>query len=450
MNKFFFLCLVVLNTIIINANSGKVIISGQVKNHSEKKIAIADVSKKDVITEDLDSEGKFEMLVRLTDGYYLLRYGRYTAYVYLYPNDKLHVTFDANHFETTLKFKGKGEERNNYLANKALNEEKLTKDFESFYKVDQDTYIDNIANVKRSHLSALTKSNAEKFFIKAETKSLEYERLLNIQNYKSNYKFYLGDEITVTQNFYDPITQIDLGDKNDYKKQPYYRYLVNSVWSKRIEEAKGVDKMFKVLTGVATQELAISLVNGFYYKISPKNKKSKDYLNLIKRVTRHQPFIDAAEKRYNEMISAKALNKGDLSPTFSYETASGEVLKLSDLQGKYVYIDIWATWCGPCVKQLPYLKALEQRYHDDNIVFVSISVDKQDSKGVWREMVEDKQLGGVQLLADKSFDSDFMNSYAVHSIPRFILIDPEGKIVDANAPQPSYDKTKILLDSILR
>ena len=64
-------------------------------------------------------------------------------------------------------------------------------------------------------------------------------------------------------------------------------------------------------------------------------------------------------------------------------------------------------------------------------------------------MIADKELGGLQLFADKSFDSAFMDAYAVHSIPRFILIDPEGKIVDTEAPRPSFDKTRVLLDELL-
>ena len=98
---------------------------------------------------------------------------------------------------------------------------------------------------------------------------------------------------------------------------------------------------------------------------------------------------------------------------------------------------------------MPYLKQLEKRYHDKNVAFVSISVDKKEVKATWKQMVADKQLGGLQLFADKSFDSAFMDAYAVNSIPRFILIDPEGKIVNPEAPRPSFDKTRALLDGLL-
>ncbi len=398
---------------------------------------------------ELDSEGKFKMKATVEDGYYLLNYGRNTAYVYLYPEDNLFIFFDAKFFENTLNFEGVGSERNNYLARKAEKDSELTKDLEAFYKVDETKYLSNIKNVKNTHLNALSTYDVETFFIDDETKSLEYERLLSIQNYESNYTFYLGDDIEASRGFYKAVEVLNTNNKVDYRKQPYYRYLVNSIWSKRIDDASNVNEMLKVLRRVPSQEVAISLVNGFYSKISSKNERSKDYLELIKKVTSHKPFIEAAEKRYQEVKSSKGLAVGNTSPGFSYESVDGKIVNLSDFKGKYIYIDVWATWCAPCIKQIPYLKELEKRYHNKNIAFVSISVDKAEVKETWKQMIKDRQLGGVQLFSDKSFDSDFLNTYAVNSIPRFIIIDPDGKVLEAEGPRPSYDKTKVLLDELL-
>jgi thiol-disulfide isomerase/thioredoxin len=431
------------------AKSGKVILSGNVSNHTVTSIKITYFDYQEVASANLDENGEFKISAKLEDGFYFLSYGRNTAYIYLYPKDELNISFDAEHFKETLVFKGKGAERNNYLVKKSTVNAELTKDLEKFYKVDEATYLKNIKNQKNIHLKELEQSSAENFFKLAEKESLEYERLLSIQNYANNYKFYLGDEISPSLDFYKPIDKVKLNNEEDYKKQPYYRYLVNSIWSKRIEAAPNVDEMLNVLRKVPLRDTVITLINGFYSKISSNKDRAQDYLNLIKRVTTHQPFIEAAEKQYNEVIKSKGLVKGDVSPEFSYETVSGKTVSLSDLKGKYVYIDVWATWCGPCIKQIPYLRKLEERYHNKNVVFVSISVDKEEVKDTWRQFVKDKELGGLQLFADKSFDSDFMNAYAINSIPRFILIDPDGKIINPEAPRPSFDKTKTLLDQLL-
>ncbi|TXE11551.1 TlpA family protein disulfide reductase [Seonamhaeicola algicola] len=155
----------------------------------------------------------------------------------------------------------------------------------------------------------------------------------------------------------------------------------------------------------------------------------------------------AMASQYDDLI-------GKPSPNFTnYENAKGGTTSLSDLKGKYLYIDIWATWCGPCTREIPFLKEVEAKYHDKNIEFVSISVDegrgyKGDTpearlaaaKDGWKKMIADKNMGGVQLLADNAWRSEFVQGYKIMGIPRFIIIDPDGNVVDADAPRPSSPK----------
>jgi thiol-disulfide isomerase/thioredoxin len=149
------------------------------------------------------------------------------------------------------------------------------------------------------------------------------------------------------------------------------------------------------------------------------------------------------ESNYQQIhSSAAALEVGKPSPVFEdYENYAGGTTSLTDLKGKYVYIDIWATWCGPCKRERPSLKALEKKFKGKNIEFVSISVDNVDgrrgSRDSWLSMVKNEQLGGIQLFADQDFNSKFIREYNINSIPRFILIDPSGNIVEANAMRPS-------------
>ena len=130
--------------------------------------------------------------------------------------------------------------------------------------------------------------------------------------------------------------------------------------------------------------------------------------------------------------------KGSPSPKFfNYENYKGGSNSLDDYKGKYVYLDIWATWCAPCKAEIPFLKQLEKDFHGRNIEFISISVDKKQAYDKWRKMVEEEELTGVQLYADNDFQSDFIQAYGINAIPRFILIDPEGNIVSANEKRPS-------------
>lgn len=151
----------------------------------------------------------------------------------------------------------------------------------------------------------------------------------------------------------------------------------------------------------------------------------------------NQQFYSTLTDNYKEQHSLlKNTQKGSPSPVFNnYENYKGGTSSLADFKGKYVYIDVWATWCGPCKQQIPYLQSLEEKYHNKNIEFVSISVDQPNKKEDWKKMISDKKMSGVQLFANN--DPGFQQAYQISGIPRFILIDPQGNIVDANAPRPS-------------
>lgn len=159
-------------------------------------------------------------------------------------------------------------------------------------------------------------------------------------------------------------------------------------------------------------------------------------------------FIIYLEKLYREKKNiSNNMAKGMESPKFlNYENFKGGKASLKDFKGKYLYIDFWATWCEPCKYQIPYLKKVEKAYQDRNIEFISISVDKPKDREKWLQMVKEKNLEGVQLFANG--DGNFMKSYKVGGIPRFILLDPEGKIVMADAPRPSDEKLIKLFDTL--
>lgn len=195
------------------------------------------------------------------------------------------------------------------------------------------------------------------------------------------------------------------------------------------------------------------------------NQLKKDYDSILNSYDDiDSTLYDGMLKQNTQMVSffenAYAQNaimgKGKPSPKFEdYVNIKGGKKSLEDYKGKYVYIDVWATWCGPCIQQIPYLQALEKEYKNENIVFISISTDESRRSGgsweaaekKWRTFVNEKDMSGVQLWAGQDFS--FQQAYQINGIPRFILIDPQGNIVDANAPRPSDPRLKELLNSLL-
>ena len=181
---------------------------------------------------------------------------------------------------------------------------------------------------------------------------------------------------------------------------------------------------------------------------SYKNLDSALFVNVK---SQNQQLIGYFESAY---IKNQIMGEGKPSPKFeNYVDYKGGKKSLDSFKGKYVYIDVWATWCGPCIQQIPYLKDIKKQYKNKNIVFLGISTDESSRSGgsweaaeqQWRDFVKNYELGDVQLWAGKDFS--FQEAYEINGIPRFILIDPDGKIINAEAPKPSDPNLKVLLDS---
>lgn len=127
-----------------------------------------------------------------------------------------------------------------------------------------------------------------------------------------------------------------------------------------------------------------------------------------------------------------------------WSDAEGKISRLSDLFGKVLYIDVWATWCGPCCAEIPYLEKLAEHYKNDaRLDIVSVSVDA--NRKAWENKLAKDKPRWKQFL-----QGDFTTLYNINGIPRFILLDKSGKIITVDAPRPSDPKIISWLDEKLK
>ncbi|MFV0529843.1 MAG: TlpA family protein disulfide reductase [Flavobacteriales bacterium] len=234
--------------------------------------------------------------------------------------------------------------------------------------------------------------------------------------------------------------------------------------------------------GYKTYLNMISQIN--FYKTSPEKFNSiydyllftKDYfhnkevmavvgenlVNLYLRFTLDTSNDDQVKQFINEYITntdkkdqflekfknRNKFSKGQTAPPFSGEDIQGKTITSEEFKGKFLVIDVWATWCGPCKTEAPFFEKLVEQYkNDDRIEFISISID--ENKEAWKNFITKENPSWVNLWVANDFQSTLAKDYEIKGIPYFIILDPERKFAVSQASRPS-DKMAEQIASLLK
>ncbi|MBE9463423.1 TlpA family protein disulfide reductase [Dyadobacter subterraneus] len=167
----------------------------------------------------------------------------------------------------------------------------------------------------------------------------------------------------------------------------------------------------------------------------------------FKSTTKKDEYLNSLEKSYSKWL---AIGPGKPAPDFTGETPEGGKIALSALKGKVVYMDVWATWCGPCKTEFPFTRKIQKDFEgNDQVAFLFVSID--ESIPDWHAMLKkDKEFRGVHMNQKQHQQlGEIWELYLMTGIPRYILIDQEGKIVEPNAPRPSSGRVTAAIKEIL-
>jgi len=424
-----------LNVIYSQDLSSYVRLSGEITNPNSDKITIRGNGYIKVI--DVNTNGTFDDTLVIKEGNFTFYDTKESTAMYLAPGYRLDISLDGKEFDETLKYSGIGERPNNFNASYFLFNEKNAIDSETYKKMENQEYFDYELKTHASLMKLLNESEIEnEKFLENQADKFRFQMLNNLITKLGEDYFAGKTKGIITQYMDSEIDKIDFKDSVLFASNNDYRYFLSSYFVAGLTsgDLKTLELYNEELLEMQKKSIVTTLKRGIsFYNMDKLDLYYQTYVKLAA----NDKDINRIKGKYERI---KTLKKGSPSPSFNYPDSSGKNISLESLKGKLVYVDVWATWCGPCKAQIPFLKQLEEKYREEDIAFVSLSIDQLKNISKWKDMIVDKELEGIQIIADKAWRSKFVTDYVIEGIPRFILIDKDGNLMDPMAPRPAVYK----------
>jgi len=376
------------------------------------------------------------------------------------PGMKLDITFDAAAFKSSLRFAGTGADINNYLVAKSNATGQMNYDVYKLDPVPFQAAQDSILNVQKALLGETKKADANDPFWTTEEAEVLFTWANNLMMFESYHAYFAQQEgYKAPVEFFSFQKDLDINNPayvNSNAFKSYVSSVVRTAAQAKIAEMKKADSSLAVNSSMVNLETAVEMIkspvvldNFLFDDISGQVqwKEIADVQESIDFFLARCKDTSLVNKLNATVAEWKLLGQGQPAFEFSGKDAQGNTVKLSDFKGKLVYVDVWATWCGPCKYEIPYLDTLETDYHGKNIVFISYSIDEDHD--AWLKFVPEHKLQGVQIIGEKAWESALCKNYKIMGVPTFMLFDTEGKIVSVKMTRPSDKATRAKFDSML-
>ncbi len=449
-----------ISNVVADRPSSLVNLSGKIEAGYLKKASLTIIYdyityQEEEIPLNVDQEGKYKINKELKDPVLaVLKCGNKSLDLYLYPGDNIVVDFNANNFPNSVKFEGKSSALNTYLFKErgvfetqlnaiARNSENMNpKDFADFAKELYKKRIQYYGKYKKKN----PVNSQDQLFINS---NIRYQYATMLFNYE-DMQCYLQqkESIFLPRDFYSPIADFPNSVEGLLPNLHYVEYIheflnhhAKQSSNRNLTKIEVAEQFFsgEVLAYIKAKELAKMCQLGKAYEYGPAIQKYLDQNN-------YKQYNDVLRVVYNEN---KPIQNGDMAPDFKLKDIAGNDVKLSSLRGKVVYIDFWATWCRPCIKSMTYSQRLLEKYKDDDVVFLYVSLDEKPA--LWKSFVASQNLSGVHINTNTSTEylSDISKLYKVKQLPTFVIVDKNGKIAFNKAGSPGNKVVSNLIDGLL-
>jgi|GEM_PF-931155 len=400
-----------------------------------------------------------------------LGYGSEFATLYLMPGDELRLAFDPGRLDQTLAFVGNtpSANANNYLAQSYLqasqdDEARRTPDARAatLSAAELRRAADAYRQRRRAALAAFAAAHPlPAAFLRQQQQALDYEWASSLLGYyaRQSAERRRDGYATLPVDYYNFMRELQLDRRDSSLTQGAFQSVLMTYGFSQFNDAAGnlpTDRdagrrLYQQATDVLGDGRVRDVAVG-QYLLGKVESEHTDIRPLLPDFQAHNHDSTIARAVRQAVRAHLALATGQPAPDFTLPDASGRPVALSSLRGKVVYLDFWATWCAPCLAEMPASQALRQKFAGRDVVFLYVSLDSRVAD--WQRYLATHPTAGpnaVQLHDGSAFEGAAAKAFAVQSIPSYWLIGRDGRIVASRPPLPSAGPaTEALLEQALK
>ncbi|MDZ7741592.1 MAG: TlpA disulfide reductase family protein [Bacteroidota bacterium] len=419
----------------------------------------------------IDSTGSFDLNFPLAEASEAQFYdGNETSVMFLEPGDELLMSLDTEAFDESISYQGEGSCANNYLTAYYLKFKDPEGAFNPFEKLrDTDTeavmkYVDSLYNAQvKDYETYLQENECSDAFKNWLVNDVLFEKA----NYYTNHLYakmravnYQLDSLEMPPDFYEEYeSMIDLVDTGRPSRTMYnhlrsYFYHLTRTHADRYAEGGSKDSVnILLIKENYPQEYGqVQMTNYFLGQF--KNFKTQSYEDMQEMISDYITDAELLNTLNRKLDEINALYNSDVPEGTmlidlnmpEYDKTSFDEL-INKYKGQVIYLDFWASWCGPCKAEMPFSHKLKEKLDTDEVAFVYLSTDKDST--AWINMIKMLEMEGDQYRLSPKIRKESDAIFNVRFIPRYIVYDKDGAVVDSAASRPSDPKTYELLKSLL-
>jgi thiol-disulfide isomerase/thioredoxin len=395
--------------------------------------------------------------------------GELTFDLLLFPNDNLEIELDE---EGAAKFlKGNTAKENQSTYNWLSNFYNQAQVIITLDPKEATQIVDSLINASlSSYEKAFGKSKPNPIFdtyFRTELKLIQimvynqypYVRSRNLEEedvskilteeYKKSIPIFKADlnaDYPYTSLYLSHVYNNSLGENCVYKEEESRTEYLKCQYEELQKLSSQNAKLKKTLAFASADRVlqSIKMAGSMNLGAEEEQKLSTFLDELSENLNKEYPNTEEIAFLRKQIEINKKIATGSPAPNFSLKDKDGKTVSLADLKGKYVMIDFWATWCQPCLGEIPYAAKLEEEFSKD-VTFVYICMSSKEDK--WKEMVAEKPSEQVQLFVEGEAQEQIQEDYQVSFYPTYILLDREGKIITKNI-RPSENGQEVLKQTI--